>query len=168
VILLSTWVYEHLEMSNICLGMLLGLPHLGMAGWGGIYRPQHKTSHWRKAAALCGTPDSPVGSPDSPVPLSGAHSRWVWHCRWPLALQAFSSDSSDVTLDSPMSSLHQCHLVLAVGLLFPWCTGQSGALSRTVRQWQHLSLFLGLCLILIDLLVIFIMSSFEVLLSSMP
>jgi hypothetical protein len=34
VILLSTWVYEHLEMSILCLGMLFGLPHLEMAGWG--------------------------------------------------------------------------------------------------------------------------------------
>ena len=49
VILLSTWVYELLEMSTICLGMLLELQRLGMAGWGCIYSPQHKTSHWRKA-----------------------------------------------------------------------------------------------------------------------
>jgi hypothetical protein len=28
-----------MEMSTMCLGMLLGLPHLEMAGWGGIYRP---------------------------------------------------------------------------------------------------------------------------------
>jgi hypothetical protein len=27
-------VFEHLEMSTICFGMLLGLPHLQMAGWG--------------------------------------------------------------------------------------------------------------------------------------
>jgi hypothetical protein len=47
-------VYEHLKMSIICLGILLGLPHLEMTGWGGIYRPQHKTSRWRKVAALCG------------------------------------------------------------------------------------------------------------------
>jgi hypothetical protein len=33
VILLSTWVYEHMEMSTICLSMFLGLPHLEMAGW---------------------------------------------------------------------------------------------------------------------------------------
>jgi hypothetical protein len=33
VILLSTWVYEHLEMSILCLSMLFGLPHLEMAGW---------------------------------------------------------------------------------------------------------------------------------------
>jgi hypothetical protein len=31
--LLSTWVYEHLEMSILCLGMLLGLPQLEMVGW---------------------------------------------------------------------------------------------------------------------------------------
>jgi hypothetical protein len=66
VILLSTWVYELLEMSTICLGMLLGLPHLGMSGWGSIYRPQHKTSRWRNVGALCGTPDSLVPLPDAP------------------------------------------------------------------------------------------------------
>jgi hypothetical protein len=49
-----------MEMSTICLGMLLALPHLGMAGWGCIYRPQHKTSRWRK------------------VVLSTAH----WTVRW--------------------------------------------------------------------------------------
>jgi hypothetical protein len=26
-------VFEHLEMSTICLGMLLGLPHLQMVDW---------------------------------------------------------------------------------------------------------------------------------------
>jgi hypothetical protein len=31
-------------MSILCLGMLLGLPHLEMASWGGIYRPQHNSS----------------------------------------------------------------------------------------------------------------------------
>jgi hypothetical protein len=35
-------------MSIICLGMLLGLPHLRMAVWRCIYGPQHKTSSWRK------------------------------------------------------------------------------------------------------------------------
>jgi hypothetical protein len=74
-------------MSTIFIGMLLGLSHLEMAGWGGNYRPQHISSRWRKVVALCGTPDSPMGSPDSPVPLSGAPSRWTdtagdrWHYR---------------------------------------------------------------------------------------
>jgi hypothetical protein len=62
-------------MSTICLVMSLGLPHMEMAGWGCIYSPQHKYSRWRKAAASRGAPDSPVGSPDRPVPLSGAPSR---------------------------------------------------------------------------------------------
>jgi hypothetical protein len=64
-------------MSTICLGMSLGLPHFEMAGWGCIYSPQHKTSRWRKAAAFCGASDNPVGSPDRPVPVSGAPSRWI-------------------------------------------------------------------------------------------
>jgi hypothetical protein len=57
-------------MSTICLGMLLGLPHLEMVGWGGIYRPKHKSSRSRKVVALCGTLDSLV-------PLSGAPSHWI-------------------------------------------------------------------------------------------
>jgi hypothetical protein len=32
--------WEGLDMSTICLDMLLGLPHLEMAGWGGIYSHQ--------------------------------------------------------------------------------------------------------------------------------
>jgi hypothetical protein len=32
--------WEGLDMSNICLDMLLGLPHLEMASWGGIYSHQ--------------------------------------------------------------------------------------------------------------------------------
>jgi hypothetical protein len=54
-------------------------------GWGGIYRPQHKTSHWRKVTALCGTPDSPVVHRTVRCPLSTTRSRWTdttgdrWH-----------------------------------------------------------------------------------------
>jgi hypothetical protein len=51
----------------MCIGMLLGLSHLRMAGWGCIYSPQHNYSRWRKAAALCGTPDSPVCTGQSGV-----------------------------------------------------------------------------------------------------
>jgi hypothetical protein len=39
VILLSTWVFELLEMCTIFLGMLLGLSHLRMAGWGVFIGP---------------------------------------------------------------------------------------------------------------------------------
>nr|ACN26406.1 unknown [Zea mays] len=39
--------------------MLLGLPHLEVAGWGGIYSHQPKCSRWRRLLAM-GAPDSPV------------------------------------------------------------------------------------------------------------
>jgi hypothetical protein len=49
-------------------------------------------------------------------------------------LQDFTPDNPHVTPDSLVASLHQCHLELAVGLLFPGApdspacgTGQSGA-----------------------------------------
>jgi hypothetical protein len=76
--------------------MLLGLPHLEVAGWGGIYSHQPNYSRWKKAAgdgctgqsgapphhpldrvgagrplealSSCGTGQSGV-TPDSPVPL---------------------------------------------------------------------------------------------------
>jgi hypothetical protein len=39
--------------------MLLGLPHLEMAGWGGIYSHQPSCSRWGRLLAM-GAPDSPV------------------------------------------------------------------------------------------------------------
>jgi hypothetical protein len=39
--------------------MLLGLPHLEVAGWGGIYSHQTKYGRWRRLQAM-GAPDSPV------------------------------------------------------------------------------------------------------------
>jgi hypothetical protein len=57
-------------MSTICLGMLLGLSNLEMASWECIYSPQHKTSHRRKADALCGTLDNLVGLPSGLVLLA--------------------------------------------------------------------------------------------------
>jgi hypothetical protein len=51
--------WEGLDMSTILIGMLLGLPHLEVAGWGGIYSHQPNCSRWRRLLAM-GTPDSPV------------------------------------------------------------------------------------------------------------
>jgi hypothetical protein len=73
-------------MFTICLGMLLGLPHLEMAGRVVFIDPNTKLAIGEKLL-LCGTPDSLVGSPDSQVPLSSAPSRWTdtagdhWRCR---------------------------------------------------------------------------------------
>jgi hypothetical protein len=51
--------WEGLNMSTIWLGMLLGLSHLEVAGWGDIYSHQPNCSHWRRLLAM-GAPDSPV------------------------------------------------------------------------------------------------------------
>jgi hypothetical protein len=54
---ISGW--EGLSMSTRWLGMLLGLPHFEVAGWGGIYSHQPKSSRWWSLLAK-GAPDSPV------------------------------------------------------------------------------------------------------------
>jgi hypothetical protein len=51
--------WEGLSMLTRWLGMLLGLPHLEVAGWGGIYSHQPKSSRWWSLLAK-GAPDSPV------------------------------------------------------------------------------------------------------------
>jgi hypothetical protein len=51
--------WEGLNMSTRWLGMLLRLPHLEVAGWGGIYSHQPNCSRWRRLLAM-GAPDSPV------------------------------------------------------------------------------------------------------------
>jgi hypothetical protein len=145
-------------MSTICLGMFLGLLHLGMAGWGCIYSPQHKSSRWRK------------------VVLSAAHRTVRW-CTGQCTVQCPVRLVIGLTLQPTvgMQAFYTGHLGCH--------TGQSGGLLSTVppetSRWGYCSLvhrtvqcsrldspqatlplFLGLHLI-------FIMSSFEVLLSSM-
>jgi hypothetical protein len=44
--------WEGLNMSTRWLGMLLGLPHLEVAGWGGIYSHQPNCSRWRSLLAM--------------------------------------------------------------------------------------------------------------------
>jgi hypothetical protein len=100
-------------MSTIWLGMLLGLPYLEMADWGGIYKPQHNSSRWRKVVALYGTPDSPVGSPDNPVPLAVGLAPQVT-----VDAAGFHTRQSGHRTGQSGAFLHQCHLELVVGLLF--------------------------------------------------
>jgi hypothetical protein len=88
--------WEGLDMSTIWLGMLLELPHLKMAGWGGIYSHQPSCSCWGRLSGA--PPDAvrcashvtqPLGfrrfwpfklclhvAPDSPVP----HRTGIVHC----------------------------------------------------------------------------------------
>jgi hypothetical protein len=136
------------------------VPTLGNVRLGCIYSPQHKTSRWRKAAAFCGAPDSPVGSPDSPVPLSSAPSHWVCQRRWPLARRLFALDSPDFTPNNLVVFPPLFHLELAVRATVPGAPDSPVPLSEQ-SDCGNTSSFLGLYLI-------FIMSSFKVLLSSMP
>jgi hypothetical protein len=53
VILLSIWVYEHLEMFITCVGMLIGLPHLQIIGWRGINSLPLNYSRWTESFCFC-------------------------------------------------------------------------------------------------------------------
>jgi hypothetical protein len=113
---------------------------------GCIYSPQHNSSRWRKAAALCGTPDSPVVHLTAHYSLSGAPSRCLamasdrWRCR------LFTADSPDSTPDSPVVFSPQCHLELAVRATVPGApdspacgTGQSAG-NTPLFSWTSLDL----------------------------
>jgi hypothetical protein len=132
-------------------------PTLGNGWLGCIYSPQHKTSSWRKDVLS-------AAHRTMHCSLSGAPSRCPhtasdrWHYR------LFTLDSPDSTPDPVVFSL--CHLELAVRVPIPSApdslacgTRQSGA-PRTDNPQATLLSSLGLHLI-------FIMSSFEVLLSSL-
>ena len=149
MILLSTWVYEHLGMSTICLGMLLGLPHHGLAGWGCIYSPQHKTSHWRKVVlstahqtirwctgqrtVACPVRLAVALSEQVTVGAAGFSHRTVWCSHWTVQWSS---------LRVPPGTSRWAAV--------PWCTGQSGVWAtdslvlhaQTVRR-QHTWTFLG-------------------------
>jgi hypothetical protein len=162
-------------MSTLCLGMLLGLPHLGVVGWSGIYRPQHKTRHWRKAAALYGTPDSPV-----------VHQ--TVRCPCPVCLAVGLTPQVTVGAVGFYTGQSGRHTGQSGGFstpvpprtsrwaTVPWCTGQSSVWHQTVlcsSAGQSASgntclRFLDFAWYLLIFTLIFIMSSFEVLLSSLP
>jgi hypothetical protein len=164
VILLSTWVYEHLEMSIICLGMLLGLSHLGMSGWGVFIAPNTKLAVGEKLL------------------LSAAHRIVRW-CTGQCTVHSLVRLAVGLTPQATVSVqafyiVHSgLHTGQSSGLLstvppgtsrwatFPGCTGQSDVWHRTVRCSRPDSLHATLPLFL-GLHLIFIMSSFEVLLSS--
>jgi hypothetical protein len=124
--------------STICLGMLLALPHLGMAGWGCIYSPQHKTSRWKKAAALCGTLDSPVmhQTVHSSVRLAIGLTPQAT-----IGVQAFYTGQSRLYTAQSGGLLSTVPPKTSRWATVPWCTGQSGAPDQTVRM-QHFLCFL--------------------------
>jgi hypothetical protein len=57
-------------MSILCLGMLLGLPHLQMPGWGVFIASPHTSSRLTERSSFLST-----GAPDKHCSLSGAQPR---------------------------------------------------------------------------------------------
>jgi hypothetical protein len=120
--------------------------------FGCIYRPQHNSSRWRKGAAL------------------RCNRQCIVHCL--VRLAAGLTLQPTVGAQAFYTGHSGCHTGHSGGLLSTVpprtsCWGYCSLVHRTVRCSRQdspqatLSLFLGLHLI-------FIMSSFEVLLSSMP
>jgi hypothetical protein len=132
-----------LGMSTICLGMLLGLPHLEMAGWGCIYSPQHNRAVGEKFL------------------FSAAHRtvRWCTGQRTvacPVRLAVALSEQVTVgAAGFPHRTVRPSHRTVRWSSLrvppgtsrwavVPWCTGQSGVWApdspvchRTVRCSTH-------------------------------
>jgi hypothetical protein len=143
-------------MSTICLGMSLGLPHLEMTGWGIFIAPYTNIAIEEKLL------------------LSAAHLtvRWCTGQRTvacPVRLVVALSEQVTVgtagfshrTVRSSQRTVRWPSLRVPPGTsrwaAVPWCTRQFGAPRIDSPQAAHL-----------DFSWIFLMSSFEVLLSSIP
>jgi hypothetical protein len=110
MILLSTWLYEHLEMSILCLGMLLGLPHLQMIGWVVFIASPTLLAIGQKASAFCRRAHRTVRcTPDSLVPChvsrplgSVAVDRWIR----PLPRQFGATAQADSPMHTGQGTVH--------------------------------------------------------------
>jgi hypothetical protein len=105
---------------------------------GGVYIGSNsKLANWRKAdATLWHTGQSSGRHWTVRFPVWCSTSRWIDHCRWPLprvslALDSLVSNRTVWCLSSIVPSWTSRWTNV------PWCTGQSGALSCTVRRWLH-------------------------------
>jgi hypothetical protein len=150
-------------MCTICLGMLLGLPHLQMAGWGVFIAPNtnravgeklqfsaaHRTVRWctRQRTVACSVRLAVTLSEQATVGGAGFSHRTVW--------------CSHRTVRCSHRTVRWSSLQVLAGTsrwaAVPWCTGQSGVWApdspvlhaQTVRS-STLGLFLDLfyCLLL--------------------
>jgi hypothetical protein len=147
-------------MSTICLGMSLGLPHMEMASWGVFIAPNTNIAVGGKL--LLSVVHRTVRCP-CPVRLAVGLSEQVT-----VGVQAFYTGLSGLHTGQSGGLPSECHLELVIGARVPgapdspacghrtvWCAiGQSGAPCTDSPQATHL-----------DFSWIFLMSSFEVLLS---
>jgi hypothetical protein len=168
-------------MSTICLGMSLGLPHLEMAGWGVFIAPNtniaiggklllsvvHRTVRWGHRTVRC----------PCPVRLAVSLSEQVT-----VGAQTFSHQTVRTSHRTVRCATRQsgglpsgCHLELAVRAAVPGApdspacgTGQSGVPPDSPVPLTGQSACGNTSSFFLDFSLIFLMSSFEVLLSSIP
>jgi hypothetical protein len=129
--------------------MLLGLPHLEVAGWGGIYSHQPNCSRWRRLLAM-GAPDSPVRhrTVSSEPPRHLVVRAWSWSTvggsvlMWHRTVQCYTRQSgAPLTNCSDFCRVHcfvlftvrvdRCMQIVVAPLVHRtvrWHTGQSGEL----------------------------------------
>jgi hypothetical protein len=129
--------------------MLLGLPHLEVDGWGGIYSHQPICSRWRRLLAM-GAPDSPVRHPTvSGVPPRHPVIRaWSWSTvggfvlMWHRTVRCHTGQSGapltccsdfyrDTVLHCSSVRVDRCAQIAVAPLVHRtvrWLTGQSGEL----------------------------------------
>jgi hypothetical protein len=124
-----------LGMSTICLGMLLELPHLRMAGWGVFIAPNtivavgeklllsaaHRTVRWSIGQRIVACP----------VRLAVALSDPLLE-QVTVGTTGFPHRTVRCATGQSGGLLSGCHLELAIGLLFPGAP-YSGVCHRTVR-----------------------------------
>jgi hypothetical protein len=96
--------------------MLVGLPHIEVVGWGGIYSHQPNCSRWRRLLAM--------GAPDSPLrhrTVSGAPRRhpvvraWSWS---PLEALSSCGTGQSGALDQGTLRFPLCSFLLKPNLFF--------------------------------------------------
>jgi hypothetical protein len=92
--------------------MLLGLPLLKVAGWGGIYSHQTKYGRWGSLLAM-GAPDSPVHTGQCPVRQPRHPIRWGWS--W-LTVGGFVLMWHRTVRCTPDSVRGASHVILSVGV----------------------------------------------------
>jgi hypothetical protein len=120
-------MFEHLEMSITCIGILLGLHTFKCPVLWSLYKPQHEyIAVGEKLLLICATLDSPVHHYPLDLTVAGVH--WcVSALHW--TVRCLTGQSS--------GSPPQCHQELVVGLKFLGVPDSPVVWHRTVRRWQH-------------------------------